>query len=272
MSDVLIFPDSDAPTRWELPWGEVVAFSRCSPEREPNEDRAAVVSTPHGALLLAIDGMGGQSAGHVASRLTLERVLERVQHAEPTKSALRHAVLDGIEAANRAVMDMGMGAGATLAAILVHEVHARTVHVGDAYALHVGQRGRVKSQTVSHSPTGYGVEAGLLDEAEAMVHEERHLVLNYVGHAGLRIEVGPSLTCAARDTLLVASDGLTDNLTQDEIISLARKGPLIDGAEALSRTATERMRSPRPDRPSKPDDLTFVLCRPTRSTATAETS
>lgn len=264
MSDALIIVESEAPMRWKLPWGEVVAYTRCSPEREPNEDRAAVLSTPHGALLLAIDGMGGQSAGHVASQLTLERVLERARDAEPTKSALRHAVLDGIEAANRAVMDMGLGAGATLAAITVHEGHARTVHVGDAYALHVGQRGRVKSQTVSHSPTGYGVEAGLLDEAEAMVHEERHLVLNYVGHEGLRIEVGPSLPLAARDTLLVASDGLTDNLTQDEIVAIVRKGSLMSAAEVLFTTARERMRAPRPEQPSKPDDLTFVLCRPTR--------
>ena len=41
--------------------------------------------------------------------------------------------------------------------------------------LTTGQRGRLRMQTVSHSPVGFAIEYGLLDESEAMHHEERHL-------------------------------------------------------------------------------------------------
>ena len=260
-------PDGGALSSWPLPWGEAAGFSTRNPEKEVNEDAAAIVSIEDAALLLVVDGMGGQSAGREASRITLKNVLAQVRRTHGSRKAsgkgrLRHALLDGIDAANREVMALGIGAGATLAAVLVEDDHARTVHVGDAFALHVGQRGRLKAATISHSPTGYAVEAGLLDEREALHHEERHLVLNHIGDVGLRIELGPPLRIASRDTLLVASDGLTDNLTQDEVVNIVRKGPLEGAGRALSDLAGRRMLTPEPSQPSKPDDLTFVICRP----------
>ncbi|MGI9590762.1 MAG: PP2C family protein-serine/threonine phosphatase, partial [Myxococcota bacterium] len=76
----------------------------------------------------------------------------------------------------------------------------------------IGQRGRVKLQTVDHSPVGFAVEAGLLDADAALHHEDRHIISNFVGGADLRIEMGSGLHLAERDTLCLASDGLADNL------------------------------------------------------------
>ena len=94
-----------------------------------------------------------------------------------------------------------------------------------------------------------------------MHHEDRHIVSNMLGAADMRIEVGSARRLAPRDTLLVASDGLSDNLAPEEIVELIRAGPLERGARRLAADARERMDKPREGRPSKPDDLTFLLFR-----------
>lgn len=265
--------------------GEVAVYSACSPAREPpNQDAALVVSlSPERGVLAVADGLGGQPAGERASALALEELAGRLA-AVGADGPLREAVLDGFEAANRAVLELGVGAGTTL---VVVEVDARsdgdgvageargapgptvrTYHVGDSEALVVGQRGRVKLQTISHSPVAYAVEAGFLDEGEALVHEDRHLVSNVLGSPDMRVEVGSGLTLSARDTLLVASDGLFDNLSRDEVVEAIRKGPLVEAVARLAESCRARMLAPgrgrgEPAAPSKPDDLTIVAFRPT---------
>jgi serine/threonine protein phosphatase PrpC len=125
----------------------------------------------------------------------------------------------------------------------------------------VGNHGKIKLQTKSHSPVGYAVAAGVLDETEAIHHDERHVVLNVVGSADTHIEVGPHRRLAQRDTLLIASDGLADNLHIDEIVNIIRKGPLRQAAQALVATAIKRMDQTFDETPSKPDDLTFIAFR-----------
>ena len=78
--------------------------------------------------------------------------------------------------------------------------------------LAIGQKGKIKLQTISHSPVGLAVESGHLDESEAMHHEQRHVVSNVVGDQTMRIEVGAKLMLAPRDTVLLSTDGLFDNL------------------------------------------------------------
>ncbi|MEX1025714.1 MAG: PP2C family serine/threonine-protein phosphatase [Planctomycetota bacterium] len=253
---------SEAALQVPLPFGEAVVFSRPSPVKESNEDAAGILPYPGGALFAVADGMGGLAAGERASRITLETLRQRMSTGEEREEALRHAVLDGLELANRAVLDLGIGAGTTFAGVIVRDNSARAVHVGDSLVLHVGSRGKIKARTISHSPTGYAIEAGILDEEAAMHHEERHLISNFVGRDGMRIEFGASVPIAPKDTLLVATDGLSDNLTLEEMVTIVRKGPLLDAGVQLAELAETRMRAAVAGRPSKPDDLTFILFRP----------
>jgi serine/threonine protein phosphatase PrpC len=257
----LVVPEGEACLRTEVPGGEVVAYRRAGPGHAESEDRAAIVSTAAGTLLLVADGMGGQPAGARASRLAIDEITGCVLRVVASGGELRHAILDGIEAANAAVRALGVGAGTTIAAMAVRDTHARAFHVGDSVVLQLGQRGRLKAQTVAHSLTGLLVEAGTLDEGEALHHADHHVVTNYVGKEGMRIEVGGSIRVAPRDTLVVASDGLADNLTVDEIVGHVRQGPLLGAGVALAEHARRRMERPEPEEPSKPDDLTFLLYR-----------
>lgn len=239
--------------------GRAAVFSARSPGKtSANQDAAAVLPVgAHECVLAVADGMGGVRGGDKAAHIALETLRARLAES-PSSDRLRTVILDAIETANEAVCALGIGAATTLAVVEIQDGTARPYHVGDSLILVVGQRGRIKLETVSHSPVGFALEAGVLDPIEAMHHEDRHLVSNVLGAANMRIEVGSAVRLAQHDTLLLASDGLSDNLHQDEIRECMRKGPLDAAARRLVEEARRRMTQPREGEPSKPDDLTFV--------------
>ncbi len=240
----------------------VVHSSRAPGKSPPNEDAAAIIPVEARSAVLAVaDGLGGSRGGDQAAALAVHCLADTVARLK-ADAPLRPAILDAFELANEAVLGLGVGAGTTLSVVEVVGRAVRPYHVGDSSILVVGQRGRMKLQTVPHSPVGFGVEAGLIDPQDALHHEERHVVSNVLGSPDMRIEVGSELLLAARDTLLLASDGLLDNLHTQEIVERVRKGPLARGARRLVEDASRRMREPAKGEPSKPDDLTFVLFRP----------
>lgn len=260
-----LYVESNEPTIGvhKLPTGEAVVYSNRSPDKPtPNEDSAGVVDLgPRGAVLIVADGLGGLPDGEQASRTLVESIAASLlEYADETQPP-RVGILDGIEHANEQLLLSGANAATTLAAVSIEGREVRPYHVGDSMILVVGQRGRVKLYTISHSPVGYAVEAGLLNQAEAMHHEDRHVVSNVVGSQEMRIEIGSRVTLAPRDTLLLASDGLFDNLHVEEIIEMIRKGPLEEAMHQLTTAAVDRMQHAREGLPSKPDDLTCILYR-----------
>lgn len=261
----------DAPRIVEVAGGIAAVFSCRSPGKmTANEDAAAVIPVgPTSGVLTVADGCGGMASGEVASRTAVQLLAESVYHTVRDGGTLRAAILDGIERANSALRELGSGAATTISVVEIEDGHIRPYHVGDSLILLVGNRGRTKLQTTSHSPVGYAVEAGVIEEHEAIHHEDRHLVSNIVGSPDMHIEIGPRRLLARRDTLVVASDGLADNLHTAEIIARIRKGPLARSAARLARDALERMQQSAAGEPSKPDDLTLIAYRPTQSSAVA---
>ena len=250
---------------FSLAGGEAAVFSTRSPIRgTPNEDSAAVIAMAEDCGILAVaDGLGGAPGGQQASAIAVECVTDAVRDATREGHDARGGILNGFEAANEKVLALGGGAATTLIVVEVSGRAMRAYHVGDSLALVTGQRGKTKLETIPHSPVGYGVEAGLLDENDAMHHEERHVVSNAIGSSDMRIDVGPPVRLAPRDTVLLASDGLFDNLHMKEIVATVRKGPLRGLARGLAERALERMKGGSEGDPSKPDDLTFIVFRST---------
>jgi serine/threonine protein phosphatase PrpC len=252
-----------AGTLFGLAGGEVAVFSCRSPARKaPNEDTAGIIATTEDCAVLAVaDGVGGAPSGQHASAAAVTCLVEAVRRAMREGQDVRGGILNGFETANERVLGLGVGAATTLTVAEIRGRYARVYHAGDSLVLVTGQRGRTKLQTIPHSPVGYGVESGLLDAKDAMLHEERHVISNTVGSADLRIDVGLPVELARRDTLVLASDGLSDNLHTDEIVATVRKGPLRQAARRLAERALERMEGGQEGEPSKPDDLTFVIFR-----------
>lgn len=254
--------DMGAVEEMTLAGGTVFVVSTRNPGRsEGNQDAAAIIPLADDLGVLALaDGAGGQASGADAARLAVEAIEATVRNRTPEEE-LRTAILNGFEMANETIRALGVGAGTTLAVVEVQETWIRTYHVGDSGIVVAGQRGRIKTRTVDHSPTGYAVEAGLMNDREAIQHEERHLVSNIVGSEAMHIDIGPSMQLAAHDTVLVASDGLFDNLHFDQVIERVRKGPLIVAITGMVKLCRSRMTNEPESRPSKPDDLTILAFR-----------
>jgi serine/threonine protein phosphatase PrpC len=245
--------------------GEVAIVSIANHEKSrPNEDSAAIIPVNEKYLVLIVaDGVGGMAGARRASNLTVETIRKHITNIDETSGPrLRTAILDGIEAANQAVLDLGTGSASTLALAELGPGYVRTYHVGDSILLMCGQRGALKFLTTPHSPVGFAMEAGLINESEALQHNELNLIFNVIGSADMRIEIGSELPIAPRDTLLLASDGLTDNVLQNEIIDKIRTGPVDQALRAITDLARSRMADEKPGQPSKPDDCTAILLRP----------
>ena len=227
-----------------------------------NEDTVAVIPYgPQAAVLIVADGAGGLPAGKRASFTAVSALREALSSAMAEATLLRTAILDGIDAANVAVRELANGSATTLTIVTIEGLTARSYQIGDSEALVVGQRGRIKLQTTAHSPTGFAVEAGFLDERAALHHEERHLVSNFLGTADMRIDVGTEVKLKPRDTVLLASDGLTDNVHGDEIVERIRKGSIESAMDRVVGLANRRMSGAATGQPSKPDDLSVLLFR-----------
>lgn len=245
--------------------GEACVISiGCPGSDGPNEDSATLipVNAESGVLIVA-DGMGGASSGHLASRAA-SQAMQTAIASMANEDLLRTGMINGMEQANAAVRELAAGAGTTMVAVELCDESVRPYNIGDSAILVVGGRGKVKYKSIPHSPTGYAVESGLLNESEAIQHEERHLVSNVIGVKDMRIDIGPVVRLAPRDTVLLASDGLADNLMPDEIAALARLHPLSRAVRQLAEKAAHRMIQAEPGLPSKPDDLTILAYRPTR--------
>lgn len=264
-TDIILLDGASEPdcVATDVAGGHAIAYTCRDPYKETdNEDTVAVLPYgPAAAVFVVADGAGGLPAGKRASLTAVNTLAESLQVAMDKTTSLRTAILNGIEAANTAVLKLANGSATTMTVITLEGRLARSYQVGDSEAIVVGQRGLVKLQTTAHSPTGFAVEAGFLDQREALHHEERHLVSNFIGTTDMRIDVGAAVELHQNDTVLLASDGLMDNVHVDEIIEFVRKGPLSEAVLSVVAQAEQRMKNARDGEPSKPDDLSLILFR-----------
>lgn len=187
-----------------------------------------------GELVAVADGMGGRNRGEIASRLAMETLKETFP-ADPTADGL----VDAVRAANRAIWERaeadpelhGMGTTIAAAARVTDggEERLAIVNVGDsrAYLLRGGQLSRLSSD---HSLVADLVRAGELSEPDARTHPERHILTRVLG---AEPETEPHVTStdlARGDRLLLCSDGLFNDLGDDEIT--ATLGAVTDPNEA----------------------------------------
>ena len=223
-----------------------------------NEDAFLVEQVNDNTLIMAVaDGVGGNFRGQDASAMIIQCLREAVSGINGERSHLREPVLNAIERCNRELLEHGTGSATTLVVVEINGTEVRPYHIGDSSIIVTGQRGVIKQRSVSHSPVGFGLEAGFIDDDEALNHKDSHLLLNLIGSSEMRIEIGAPFQLARFDTLLLCSDGLTDNLLLDDIVNTIRTGQLGHGLNSLVMQSAEKMNSGN----GYPDDLTIALFR-----------
>ena len=209
------------PACLSLDNGSVAMFSAHSPNKlTVNEDAYAIIPVDAATLILAVaDGAGGHPQADVASRLAIQGLFREIRNGSDLPP--RVAIINGFEAGQHLIMEQAPRAATTLVVVEITNRTVRTYHAGDSGACVIGGRGKCKMQTVFHSPTGYAVEAGLLTEIQAMHDAARNIVSNTLGALDMSLQIGTAIELAPHDTVVVASDGLFDNLLRDEKIGRA---------------------------------------------------
>ncbi|MEQ8289974.1 MAG: serine/threonine-protein phosphatase [Gammaproteobacteria bacterium] len=260
---VMVFEGhADEASPLTLPHGEVVYFSTRSPVKEtPNEDAIGVIPVNEQTTVLVVaDGMGGMPAGEQAARIIVETMVDTMEQ-KPEEQLMRDAILTGIDAANSNIKDLRNGAGSTVSVVEVSGSQMRSYHAGDSLILLTSSHGNIKYLSMSHSPIGYALECGAIDQVPAMMHDERNLISNYVGMQEMFIHIGPIIDMAPQDTVIVASDALSDNLYEQEISEYIRKGPLLESVNEMIEACEDNMLNMVPDRRCHPDDFSFICFR-----------
>ena len=181
--------------------------------RENNED--AIVATDR--LALVADGMGGHPGGEIAA----EVVVGVVPAAFTGRSVDELAA--AVRAANWSIRDRATtqpgleGMGTTVCAVgLLSSGHLAIVNVGDSRA-YLFRQGSLRHLTRDHSLTAELIERGELQENEAGQHPFYGILTRALG-VGSEVEIDRhTLTAEDGDRILVCSDGLFNELTDEEI-------------------------------------------------------
>lgn len=216
--------------------------------RGNNED--CLRTAPEMNLFVLSDGMGGQSSGEVASRLTAETVIAKCREAakkaagdfaEKREEGISDAgawLTEAICAANAEVRQEARansgqtGMGATVVAAMLRDERASIAHVGDSRAYRL-RNGDLEQLTRDHSFVAEQVRNGLMSEEEAGQSNLQNVLLRAVGvDEQIQVEVNEELFVEG-DTLLLCSDGLTKELTDTRIAEVLEE--IDDPQEAAER-------------------------------------
>ena len=188
--------------------------------RRANEDCYALVA--ESGLYLVADGMGGHTAGQVASELAAEAAVGALQALEDATASLAEKLRYAVAAANREVFTTSQrnaklnGMGTTLVALLAGEERIALAHVGDSRAYLV-RGGKIRQLTDDHSLVAELVRRREITEHAAREHPHRHVLTRALG---VRRTVEPDLaelTPTPGDHFVLCSDGLTGHVHDDEI-------------------------------------------------------
>src|SRR5215212_4414307 len=219
--------------------------------REINEDSGRMVRpadpallAEKGLLVVVADGMGGHSAGEVASQMAADIVprLYYEARAEPG-AALRRAV----EEANRRIHEAAAddeskhGMGTTCTALALCGGTAYAAHVGDS-RLYMLRAGQLYQLSEDHSAVNEMVKLGIITKEQARTHEDKNVILRALGTTP-EVEVSVLEPFAVRegDRYLLCSDGLHDLVVEHEIAAVLSESEDTHAAgERLIAMAKER--------------------------------
>ena len=249
----------------------VQALTDVGLKRDHNEDYYGFVDDL--GIYVVCDGMGGHASGEVASRMTVEHVVEFINdHISDPPESMPYGHLSGatagetllsnaIQYANDRVYVEGMkdakleGMGTTIVAMLAYKEQFVVGHVGDSRVYCFNTKDRLTQVSRDHSLLNYKIDRGELKTAEEIANFEQGNII--VRAIGLKDYVSPEVQTVARragDIFLLCSDGLTD-LVDDWLIENvmdANSETLDEGNTAMVRMANDR---------GGKDNITVMLIR-----------
>jgi serine/threonine protein phosphatase PrpC len=226
-------------------------LSLTGPVRSNNEDYLgsclpadAQDARNRGALVVLADGMGGQEAGEVASRLAVEAALQKFRDARAGVSP-NQLVGQMFAAANQAVYDEGNKVGdqrrmgTTLTIALFRNNEVTIGHVGDCRTYLI-QNGQIRRLTSDHSYVGVQVKLGLISEQEALQSPMRSVLTRCIGKDPV-VQVDYTTAVVGRgDFVMQCCDGVYCYITENDILEAVAHAPPAEACKHLTDLAIKR--------------------------------
>lgn len=214
--------------------------------REMNQDYIYVSDRPVGKLsnlLIVADGMGGHNAGDLASRYTVETMVDYIRNAKkeerpiPLLGAAIHTANDVV--AEKAKSDISLdGMGTTVVAATVWKEYLYVANVGDSRLYLIDRE--IEQITRDHSLVEEMIRVGELRREDARRHPDRNVITRAVGvHTPVKIDFF-DVRLERGDIVLLCSDGLTNMVEDREILRIVRKSSsLKEAAQKLVNEANK---------------------------------
>ncbi|GAB2550298.1 PP2C family protein-serine/threonine phosphatase [Leucobacter ruminantium] len=220
-------PDCDLEI--ELSWFALTDVGR---RRETNQD-SYVVSPP---IFAVADGMGGHSAGEIASAAVVRRLAELGGRESVSQADIDAVLGDAVDDIELDAGETELGAGTTVTGVSIDSCADaptwRVFNIGDS-RVYQYFKGALSQITVDHSVVQHLIDTGAITEEEAEVHPHANVITRAVGFNEAPIPDYTSLALIPGQRLLICSDGLTKELTDIGIQHFLATQPT---AEAAART------------------------------------
>jgi protein phosphatase len=224
--------------------------------RANNEDNFGYDSR-HG-IYVVCDGMGGQAAGEVASKMGVDIVLSYFREGAlsgmyPQVGSPLEGISEGgqalagaIRLANRTIHETGQhqvgraGMGSTMVAVLIRDSQLSIGNVGDS-RIYMVRQGAIQQLTQDHSLVMEQVRRGYITLEQAARSEMQNIILRALGSDEAVEADVEDLVLLAGDILVMSSDGLTKYVEDQEILEIAGSHSSLEQiCEALVRLARGR--------------------------------
>jgi protein phosphatase len=189
--------------------------------RSVNQD--AYYMDPDGRFFILADGMGGHAGGQEASRLATKEISAYLEEHWNSDSDSEKMLEEALMQANQAILDdqeshpERRDMGTTVVALLFRDEQPWCAHVGDS-RLYLLRESQLKQVTGDHTWIAQALKDGDLTSEQARVHPWRHVLSQCLGRKDQETAEVQSLDLKTGDILLLCSDGLTEEVS-DELIS-----------------------------------------------------
>ncbi len=177
------------------------------------------------AWAIVCDGMGGQAAGNIASKIAVERITSAFsENLSPrlNEKQLATFLKAAAESANMAIYDKARsdeelsGMGTTLVCAVIKEGSCLVAHAGDS-RLYLFRDNCLIQMTSDHSVVQSMVDNGHLTEEEAKTHPSKNIITRALGvHSRIDVDIN-DFSVKENDIILLCSDGLTNCVDDAEI-------------------------------------------------------
>lgn len=229
--------------------------------RERNED--ALLQRPPRGVVAVADGMGGHAAGDIASRIAVDVVDDRTAHLP--EDGIAEYLRETVRAAHGAILKAAEadpaleGMGTTLTTLYIDPDHPAglVAHVGDSRAYR-WRNGALEQLTRDDTWVQQQVEEGLLSPDQARGHPFSAMLTSALGIPAADLDVQIiDVDPRPGDVILLCSDGLTAELSDDDLRQLLLGHADLDDADALDRAAAALVDAA--NDAGGPDNITVAL-------------